>query len=81
MHVPAALQSKQIHGAYLDVFEREPLPADSGLWKLDNLLMSPHCIDVTPRMMHGAMLQFVANVERSCEGQELQNIADKHAGY
>ncbi len=37
-----ALQSKQIHGAALDVFEIEPLPADSPLMEMDNVLLAPH---------------------------------------
>ena len=79
--LPAALKEGQLHGAYLDVFETEPLPKSSALWGLDNLLMSPHCIDVTPKMMHGAMAQFVDNARLFCEGKALQNQADKHAGY
>jgi len=40
--VVSALEEKEIAGAFLDVFEKEPLPADSKLWKLDNVLISPH---------------------------------------
>lgn len=39
----AHLQARRIAGAALDVFETEPLPADSPLWSLDNVLLSPHC--------------------------------------
>ena len=102
----AALRAKKIRGAYLDVFEAEPLPQESALWGLDNLLMSPHCVDVTPTMyglarpaaglhpagvppasagalrrMQGAITQFVDNVKLFCRGEQLQNVADKHAGY
>jgi phosphoglycerate dehydrogenase-like enzyme len=38
----AALGSGQVGGAYLDVFEREPLPADSPLWEMPNVIISPH---------------------------------------
>ena len=43
----AALQEKRIKGAALDVCEVEPLPEDSPLWALDNVLLSPHCADRT----------------------------------
>ena len=43
----AALQEKRIRGAALDVTETEPLPQDSPLWDLDNVLLSPHCADRT----------------------------------
>ena len=37
-----AIQRRAIAGAGLDVFEREPLPADSPLWRLDNVFLTPH---------------------------------------
>jgi hypothetical protein len=40
--LPAALQSKRIRGAALDVFEQEPLPGSSPLWDLPNVFLSPH---------------------------------------
>jgi len=40
-----ALKSKQISGAVLDVYANEPLSRDSELWKLPNVLMTPHCAD------------------------------------
>jgi D-3-phosphoglycerate dehydrogenase len=44
----AALQSKAIAGAALDVFEAEPLPADSPLLRMDNVLLAPHNANSSP---------------------------------
>jgi D-3-phosphoglycerate dehydrogenase len=44
----AALRSKKIAGAALDVFEEEPLPADSPLRKMDNVLLAPHNANSSP---------------------------------
>ena len=77
----AALREKKIRGAALDVFANEPLPKDSPLWALDNVLISPHCADHTATWLTEAMEFFVANFERFVNGQPLENLVDKHAGY
>ena len=77
----AALESGRIRGAGLDVFEVEPLPADSSLYKLNNVLLSPHCADHTPGWLDRAVEFFVDNFERFRKGEPLQNVVDKHAGY
>ena len=46
-----ALREKRIRGAALDVAHTEPLPADSLLWGLDNLVLTPHCADKTRVMV------------------------------
>ena len=51
---PAALSARHIRGAALDVFASEPLPADSPLWDLPNVFMSPHCADRCARTNGGA---------------------------
>lgn len=76
-----ALTENRLRGAVLDVFEREPLPADSPLWGLDNVLISPHCADRTPGWIEGAMEIFLENFEKFASGRPLRNIVDKHAGY
>ena len=77
----AALQEHRIKGAGLDVFATEPLPHDSPLWKLDNVLMSPHSADWTDTFQHEAVQQFVTFAEQYLAGQELPNQPDKQAGY
>jgi phosphoglycerate dehydrogenase-like enzyme len=78
-----ALQSRQIAGASLDVFEDEPLPASSPLWGMENVLISPHCTDrtVDPDYMQLSMQMFNENFHRFQNGQPLENLVDKHAGY
>jgi phosphoglycerate dehydrogenase-like enzyme len=78
-----ALQAKQIAGAALDVFEEEPLPADSPLWGMENVLISPHCTDrtVNPDWLDLSMQCFVENFWRFVKGQPLENVVDKKAGY
>jgi len=78
-----ALQSGRIAGASLDVFEREPLPENSPLWDMANVLISPHCTDrtVDPDWLEMSMQGFVENFHRFHGGEPLQNVVDKRAGY
>jgi phosphoglycerate dehydrogenase-like enzyme len=78
-----ALQEKTIAGASLDVFEREPLPKDSALWGMDNVLISPHCTDHTddPDWLDLSMQLFVDNFHRYQKGDPLENVVDKGIGY
>ena len=76
-----ALQSGRIKGAGLDVTSVEPLPSDSPLYRLDNVLLSPHCADHTPDWLNDAMLFFLQQLERFRTGQPLQNLVDKSRGY
>lgn len=76
-----ALERRSIRGAALDVFAKEPLTTDSPLFKLDNVLLSPHCADNTPTWNEEAMQFFIENFKRFLKGEPLKNIVDKHAGY
>lgn len=76
-----ALQQRQIAGAYLDVFEQEPLPPDSALWGLENVVLSPHYADaVVGWETHFAQF-FGDNLERWLAGKPLLNVVDVKRGY
>ncbi len=76
-----ALQTKRIAGAALDVFVEEPLPAESPLWSLDNLLITPHTAAVTERLWDRHSELIVENLRRLLAGQPLLNVVDKSKGY
>ena len=76
-----ALEAGRIRGAALDVFEKEPLPQGHPLYRLDNVLLSPHCADHVPGWLEDAMRLFLENVERFRSGRPLLNVVDKRAGY
>ena len=76
-----ALERKQIKGAALDVFDVEPLPAGHAFYKLENVLLSPHCADHTSDWLEQAMAFFVQNFERFRKGEPLLNVVDKEQGY
>jgi phosphoglycerate dehydrogenase-like enzyme len=76
-----ALQQRRIKGAALDVFDCEPLPQGHPLYRLDNVLLSPHCADHTATWLDDAMDFFVANFERYRKGEPLLNVVDKKLGY
>ncbi|KAK8030048.1 hypothetical protein PG993_011339 [Apiospora rasikravindrae] len=66
----AALQDGQIGGAALDVFEKEPLPESSTLWKAPNCIISPHAAGGRPQ---GAEELIASNLRRFLAGQDLKN--------
>ena len=76
-----ALRSKQIRGAALDVFAVEPLPPESPLWSMENVLISPHTADHTTTWIEDAMDFFLAQFARWRNGEQLKNVVDKRAGY
>jgi phosphoglycerate dehydrogenase-like enzyme len=79
--IAKALQTKQIRGAALDVFEVEPLPADSPLWGMDNVLISFHTADHTKDWLDDAVSLFIEQFNRWRKGEPLKNVTDKRAGY
>jgi phosphoglycerate dehydrogenase-like enzyme len=76
-----ALQSGQIGGAALDVFEIEPLPATSPLWGMENVIISPHVAGNTDHYYEDAAEVFAANLERWLSNQTLLNVVDRKRGY
>lgn len=76
-----ALSSGKIRGAVLDVFDREPLPADHPLFELPNVLLSPHSGDRVTGWLENAVEVFLDNYGRFDRGEELINVVDKKAGY
>ena len=76
-----ALEAGRIRGAALDVFETEPLPPGHPLWRLPNVLLSPHCADHVAGWVEGGMRVFLRQLERFRRGEPLQDVVDKHAGY
>ena len=76
-----ALEQGRIRGAALDVFETEPLPAESPLWRLPNVLLSPHCADHVAGWVEEAMRVFLRHLERFRRGEPLLDVVDKARGY
>jgi phosphoglycerate dehydrogenase-like enzyme len=77
----SALSNGRIKGAALDVFDHEPLPQDHPFYRLENVLLSPHCADHTPDWLDQAMQFFIAQFERFRKGEPLLNVVDKKLGY
>ncbi|HEX7667642.1 MAG TPA: D-2-hydroxyacid dehydrogenase, partial [Polyangiaceae bacterium] len=76
-----ALIEKRIAGAGLDVFEEEPLPAESPLWKLENVILTPHVSGITPRYYERAAAIFGRNLRKFLDGAPLENRFDPARGY
>ena len=76
-----ALRERRIRGAALDVFRTEPLPPDSALWSLPNVLITPHATATTQRFWRREVELIRENLERYLRGEPLRNTVDKEAGY
>ena len=78
----AALANGQIAGAGLDVFEVEPLPSDHALWRMDNVLITPHVAvadaDDIPERRYSLLAD---NARRFLAGEPLRNVVDKACWY
>jgi phosphoglycerate dehydrogenase-like enzyme len=76
-----ALRNRTIAGAALDVFAAEPLPQDSPLWGLENLLITPHTAAVTEKLWERHYDLIRENLRRYLAGEPLRGVVDKHKGY
>src|SRR5690606_27558402 len=76
-----ALSSGKLAGAGLDVFEQEPLPPESPLWKLENVIISPHVSGASVNYHRKAANLFIENLHRYVEGQPLINAVKRAHGY
>src|SRR5262245_25207562 len=73
----AAIQAGDIAGAGLDVFEREPLPADHPLWTMPGVLITPHTAGFGPYLDDRRYEILLENSRRFLGGQPLRNVVDK----
>ncbi|MFC1872575.1 D-2-hydroxyacid dehydrogenase [Chloroflexota bacterium] len=76
-----ALREGWIAGAALDVFKTEPLPQDSELWRMPNVIISPHIAGIFKNYMTAATELFCNNLKRFIGGEQLLNIFNKGRGY
>jgi phosphoglycerate dehydrogenase-like enzyme len=76
-----ALSTGKLAGAALDTFEQEPLPAESPLWAIPNVTITPHATANSPRMRERQIALFIENLVRFRDSESLLNVVDKAAGY
>jgi phosphoglycerate dehydrogenase-like enzyme len=77
----AALQKGVIAGAGLDVFEQEPLPADSPLWQMPNVIITPHVGGMASNYNDRLIDLFTENLRKYLADQPLMNQVDREHGY
>ncbi len=77
----AALEAGEIAGAALDVFETEPLPSSNPLWKMENVIITPHVAGAAPRVAQRHLEVLLENVRRFSQGEELKNVVNKAKWY
>jgi phosphoglycerate dehydrogenase-like enzyme len=73
----AALEAGEIAGAGLDVFEIEPLPPEHPLWRMPNVIITPHVAGTSPRIAQRHLGVFLENIGRFARSEPLKNVVDK----
>ena len=77
-----ALESGKIAGAALDVFETEPLPEDHPLWRMENVLITPHVAVADAADLSERRFELILeNMRRFTDGREFINVVDKAKWY
>jgi phosphoglycerate dehydrogenase-like enzyme len=76
-----ALKERWLAGAALDAFARQPLPQDSELWSLPNVIITPRIAGITSHKWPALLPIFIDNLQRFLTGQPLRNFVDKKLGY
>jgi len=76
-----ALEEDWIAGAGLDVFAEEPLPTNSRLWELPNVIFSPHVSGDTEDEYEMATGLFIENLKNYLDGKSLMNQVDRNKMY
>ncbi len=74
-----ALESRRIAGAALDVYEQEPLPAGHPLWRMENVILTPHVAADNPHVPQRRIDTLCGNLRRYLNGEPLRNIVDKES--
>ena len=77
----AALRSGKVRAAGLDVTDPEPLPAGHPLWKMDNVIITPHVATRSDRSGERLANLIRDNIERFVTGRPLRHVVDKASGY
>ncbi|MEO5834523.1 MAG: D-2-hydroxyacid dehydrogenase [Nakamurella sp.] len=77
----AGLQSGHLASAFLDVFAVEPLPAESPLWAMPQVVIAPHTAGLSPHEDRRIARLFAENLRRFIAGDELVNLVDRHQFY
>ena len=76
-----ALRTGHLKGAALDVFETEPLPAESPLWGMENVIITPHCSSVYDGWERRSVEMFCDNLDRWCRSDPLESVVNPARGY
>ncbi|HWH76799.1 MAG TPA: D-2-hydroxyacid dehydrogenase [Candidatus Binatus sp.] len=76
-----ALKEKWFAGAALDAFAKQPLPENSELWNLPNVIITPRIAGITSQKWPAVLPVFKANLRRFLAGEPLKNVVDKELGY
>lgn len=76
-----ALRGGVLTGAGLDVTPREPLPPDSPLWQMDNVIIASHTAGASPHRSEKVLARFCENLRRWRTGQPMEGLIDKQKGY